>query len=86
MKIDIHHQVEVLLRVNESMLSGEDRRLVLGTWIRVVAVQILGLTIKAVVASIDTIWVQHWDDLEHVIIHQDLALLGLVALLTCQEV
>ena len=86
MEVDIHRQVEVLLRVDESMLCGEDGRLVLGTWIRVMAIEILGLAIKAVVASVDAIWVQHRNDFKHVVVHQDLALLGLVALLTCQEV
>ena len=58
----------------DRLLDGPDRRLLDRAWIVVVAIEVLTKRVEPVVAAIDTIWIEHWYDLENELVPQHFGL------------
>ena len=82
MQVDIDLNFAGVDLLLDSFLHGPDRWLVDWARVDVVAIQVLRHCIESIVATIDTIWVEHGHHFEDEAVPQDL---GLCALLVCQE-
>ena len=82
MQVDVYLNFAGLDLLLDGFLHGPDGWLVDRAWVDVIAIQVLRHCIEPIVATIDTIWVEHGHHFENEAIPQDL---GLCALLVCQE-
>jgi hypothetical protein len=74
MNINIDRKIKVFFSINYSIFDSQNRRLLLLSWCRVIAVQVLAVSVQTVVASVNTVWVQHRNYFEHKVVEQNLLL------------
>ena len=65
MQVAVKEQLPLLIEVLKELSGAVDRGLVLETWIDVQPVKVVSLSVHSVMASVDPIRVQHWNDFEH---------------------